>query len=266
VAYLYTLPINRRLAAMSDWAARLSLGNGITATLRHLGIAILGSNRAGYNLPAILCWCVAAWAVFQTTRRIFDKTTAFRSLLLVSVLPIFFLGGTIFAPDTVLVAAWALVLWWMTFVRRWYPAPAVICSAAVVAIFWYPGGWLPGLPVTTTIGSAINRAILFLPVQILLVTPPALLGLARYPWRTDDRRFPAIAAAVCAIGAAIGVFAEWVHGDLGLTASGAIWVPLLPFIAAQMQPAGQPPARFWNWVIYGCIILYGLYFYWLAFG
>jgi hypothetical protein len=32
-----------------------------------------------------------------------------------------------------------------------------------------------------------------------------------------------------------------------------------------MQPPGCPPARYWNWMIYGCIILYGLYFYWLAF-
>jgi hypothetical protein len=265
LAYLYTLPIDPHLAGMPSGAPGLHLGNRIAISMRYLGFLLLGSNRAGYNLPAILCWGVAAWAVFHTAKRIFDKTTAFRSLLLVSALPVFFADGTIFSPATVLVTAWALLLWGMTFTRRWYPAPAVIACAAAVAIFWYPGGWLPGWPILISFHTAIYRAILFLPLQVLLVTPPALHGLIRYPWRTDDRRAPAIAAGVCAIGAAIGVFAGWTCGYLGLAASGAIWLPLAPFIATQMQPPGCPPARHWNWVIYGCIILYGVYFYWLAF-
>jgi dolichol-phosphate mannosyltransferase len=266
LAFLYTLPVDRSLAAMPAWTPEFHVGDRFTASLRHFGFMMLGANRAGYNLPAVLCWCVAAWAVFQIARRIFDKTTAFRSLLLFSVLPVFFAVGTVFAPATVLVTAWALLLWCMTFVRRWYPTPAAIVCATAVGLFWN-SGWLQGWTVgDISFHTDLNRAILFLPYQILLVTPPALLGLAKYPWRTDGRRIPAIAASLCATWAAFGVFVKWTHGDLGLTASGAIWLPLLPFIAFQMQPAGKPPMRFWNPIIYGCIILYGVYFYWLAFG
>jgi len=111
-----------------------------------------------------------------------------------------------------------------------------------------------------------HRAMFFLPLQILLVSPPALIGLARYGWRTDSRRLVAIAAAVCAAVAGVEVFAGWTLGVIGFDASGAIWLPLLPFIALQMQPAGKPPGRGWNSVIYGCILLYGVYFYALAFG
>jgi dolichol-phosphate mannosyltransferase len=263
--FLYALPIDKGLAALPAQPGGLSLGNRLTASLRHLGNIVMGPNPAGFNFPALLCWSVAAWALFRLTQRIFDKTTAFRGLLLFSVLPVFFFAGTIFSPATVLVAAWAILLWLMTFALRWYPAPAAIACAAAVLIFWYPAGWLPGWPVETPASATATRALLFIPYQILLVTPVSLLALFRFRWRSDGRRVPAAIAAICSAVALLAVFALWTTGGIALTASGAIWLPLVPLIAAEMQRPDGPPARYWSPVIYCCIICYGVYFYWLAF-
>jgi hypothetical protein len=37
-------------------------------------------------------------------------------------------------------------------------------------------------------------------------------------------------------------------------------------MAAEMQRPGAGVPRWWAPVIYGCIMIYGFYFYWLAFG
>jgi dolichol-phosphate mannosyltransferase len=266
VACLFTMPIDRRLAVMPARAAGLSAGNRITVALRHLGTAALGAVPAGYNLPALLCWCVAAWAVYQTTQRIFDKTTAFRALLIFSVPPVFFWAGTVFGPATVLLTAWALLLWLIHFALRWKRALVPLICGLAVACFWCPGKWQPGWPVQTGL-PGIASALFFLALQPLLVTPPALLAARRFfaTWRTDERHAAAGAAGVCAIVAALGVSCGWITGRIGLPAGGLIWLPLVPFIAAEMQRPGCPPARWWNPVIHGCVLSYGLYFYWLVF-
>ena len=53
--------------------------------------------------------------------------------------------------------------------------------------------------------------------------------------------------------------------SVGYMASAAMWLPIVPFIAAEMQRPGSPPVRWWGPVLYGCVVCYGLYFYWLAF-
>jgi hypothetical protein len=60
-------------------------------------------------------------------------------------------------------------------------------------------------------------------------------------------------------------FWGFVAAGLGIMAGGAIWLPLLPFMAAQMQKAGGPPSRWWAPVLCICVVCYGLYFYALAF-
>jgi dolichol-phosphate mannosyltransferase len=257
LAYLYTLPVGRSLAGLPAQVSGLSIGNRLTIGLRHLGVIALGPDRAGLNLPALLCWSVAAWAVFKTAQRLFDKTTAFRALLLFSVLPVFFWAGSIFAPATVLVTAWAFLLWLRAFALRSDRAlEARIAFAVVIGLFWWPGGWLPGWSLNIPLTSTLIRALLFIPFQILLITPPALIAARRTGGAGEI--LPAVAVALC-------VLVYWAAGGISLAASGAIWLTLLPFIASEMQKPGSSPARFWSPVIYGCVICYGLYFYWLAF-
>ena len=260
VAYLYAMPVDSRLALLPGKNSLLSVGNRFTAGLLHFGTMMPGPERAGFNAPALLCWAVAACAVFNAAKQIFDKTTAFRALLLFSVLPVFFWTGAVFAPDTVLLAGWALVLWRVSRV----PIPAF--RAAAVLFFW-PIGWLPGLYIEDRLPPMV-RALVFVPWQAILVTPVVLIALARYflsRWRTDERRAAGSAAGFCAAVACVAVFAGYLSGKMGIAAGGAIWLPLLPFIAAEMQKPENPPAPWWGPVFYACAICYGLYFYSLAF-
>jgi dolichol-phosphate mannosyltransferase len=266
LAYLYAMPIDPRLAALPGDAAGLSTGDRLTATLRHLGTMLLGAERAGLNLPALLCWMAGACAVFGAAQRVFDKTTAFRALLLFSVLPVFFWTGSVFGPATVVIMAWSLVLCLMTFTLRLeWKMGATICGAAMI-LFWWPGGWLPWVSVESLF-PAVIRALIFFPWQVVLVTPIALIAAIQYVarWQTNDRRVAAGAAAISAAVAGLCTFIAYIGGGLGVTAGGAIWLPLLPFIAWEMQKPGSQPARWWGPVIYACVVCYGLYFYWLAF-
>jgi dolichol-phosphate mannosyltransferase len=259
-AYLFTIPIDPRLAVMPGYPGGLHAGNQISIDLRNFGEILFHGARAGINAPAMLCWVIVALAAFQITRRLFDKTTAFRALLLVSVLPAFVRPCTVFSPATVIITVWAVVLWLMSFALRWDPAPAIIACIAALLIFWLPTGWLPAWPLESK--TSLTSFILW---QFVLVTPMAILALATYPWSKVKQIAP-LAAAICAAVALVFVFLGYMAGNVDVFASGAIWLPLLPVIAFQMQPPGRPPAPFWSITITTCIFAYGCIFYWLGFG
>jgi hypothetical protein len=266
LAYLFCMPNDPRLAKIPASPVGLTLGNHAVAALRHLGTNLLGAESAGQNLPALLLWCVGAWAVFKGTQRAFDKTTAFRALLLFSVLPVFFWTGSSFGPEGVLLAAWAVALWLMTFAIEWPVGLKIAVVAALTGLIWFHWGWLPGWPIDNPWPSMARPAV-FAGWQALLVTPAALIGLRRHFARLPEgaRRAAALAAAACAVVAMIEVYSEWTGGRLSIVASGAIWLPLLPLIATEMQRPGRPPSQFWSLTISLCAALYGLYFYYLAF-
>ena len=266
VAYLYTIPVDPRLAVLPANTMGMPAGDRLTEALRHLGTALLGSERAGLNLAALLCWAVGAWAVFETAQRVRDKTTAFRALLLFSVLPVYFWNGSVFGPAAVLIAVWAVALWALSFtLRRGWRARAVLIAVVLLA-FWLPHGWLPWVALPG-IGSAAGRALVFLPWQLALVTPVGVFAAVQYLARrkVDERGRTGLAAGLCTAVAGVSVAGGYIAGGLGIAASGALWLPLLPFMAMEMQMPGKPPARGWGPVISGCVVLYGLYFYWLAF-
>lgn len=269
VAYLYALPIDKRLAAIGAGTHEEPLGNRLAAMLRSVGTTALGPGRAGFNVPALLCWAAGAWAVFATTRRIFDKTSGFRALLLFSALPVFFWTGAVFGPVTVLITLWAVLLWGLSYTLRlsrgW---EAALWLAVALAVFWMPaGGWLPkvwiagGLP-------GIARLGFYLPWQVVLVTPVTLLEITRClrRWARGDYSRAATGAGICAAVAGVSAMAWWTAGALGLMVSGAMWLPLLPFVAAEMHREGDRRSRSWEAVLYLCVVCYGAYFYWLGYG
>ncbi|HEX4085726.1 MAG TPA: glycosyltransferase, partial [Chthoniobacteraceae bacterium] len=263
VVYLYTLPLSARLAA-----ARPSAGNWLPLWLRGIGAGLLGSTGAGINLPAIPCWLIAAWAVFQTSRRLFDKTTAFRALLLFSVLPAFFWAASVFSLETVLTTEWALAVWIISFPILWPGKFGLILTGIISVLFWRSAqvGFLPGLP---SGGFHAGGALFFLAAQIVLVTPVAIVGLVRLLSRleTDPRRMVAGASAITMLVAAIASSVGYAAGLWSLAVSAALWLPLLPFIAAEMQrSAGAASSRWWLPIIFGCVLGYGAYFYVLAMG
>ncbi len=248
-----------RLAALPPAGSSNCLGDWLTVVLRKYGTMMPGPERAGFNLPALLCWAVGACAVFSATHRFFDKTTAFRALLLFSALPVYFWRGTDFSPDSVFLLQWALVLWLMAlaFRRRryfgFYLGALVVAGTSWNFWPWHGGGFWP----------VILRALDFVPFQLVLVTPMALVaaGGLFWEWRASRKRSPLNMAIGCALIAGLFAFAGWISGSLGITSSGALWLPLIPFIASSMQN----PGKWWGPVIYVCVLCYGSYFYCLAF-
>ena len=265
--YLYKMPILKSWSVPPAPGTPVSLGSLLTLKLHDLGIAFAGSNRTGFNIPALVCWCIAAWAVFNATRRIYDKTTGFRALLLFSTLPVFFGAGAEFGPETVIITTWALLVWLMTFALRSKGIVAAAICGAAVAAFWWPDGWMPGWTLMNQ-PPLVTGAMVFVFAQLLLVTPVAIVAVAHHSmeWATDNHRIEGAAEAICAVVAMLSVFyASVIQGQFGLIGSGAIWVPLLPIIANEMQRPGSPRARWWTPMLCGCIAIYGLYLYWLTF-
>jgi dolichol-phosphate mannosyltransferase len=269
VVYLYAMPISARIAVMQGAWAAPGVHKPVSLRLVHLGIALLGPGRAGYNLPAILCWAVGAWAMFNLAHRLFDKTVAFRTLLLFSVLPVFFWTGSVFGPETVYLTAWALWLWFLTWLAGLLglfkkPAAFVWLNAMGGGLFlteFYRLPWQAtgaGLPV-------LVETLLFVPWQVVLVTPVAVIATVQL-FRPRGPNLILSGVGICSACAAFASFVAWISGNLDITISSIMWLPILPFIASEMQRPGEPRARFWGPVIFLCILCYGLYFYWLAFG
>lgn len=85
----------------------------MVAWLIWLSTSVLGKSEFSVRLPAYLCWIIAALFMFRLTLNLFDRTTAFRSILLLAVLPIYFGLGFFMTPDVPLYAAWAGSLYFL---------------------------------------------------------------------------------------------------------------------------------------------------------
>ena len=78
-----------------------------------LGTAVWGSSEFGVRIGAFCFWLVTAAFAFALARDLYDRTTAVRTVLLVSALPFFFGIGLVATPDATLTAAWAGALYFL---------------------------------------------------------------------------------------------------------------------------------------------------------
>ncbi|NMC63512.1 MAG: glycosyltransferase family 39 protein, partial [SAR324 cluster bacterium] len=78
-----------------------------------LGTILFGTNEFGVRFFGLLWWIVSALFVYRLSYEIFDKKTAFASLVLFTVLPFFFLTGFYVTPDSPLTALWAASLFYL---------------------------------------------------------------------------------------------------------------------------------------------------------
>lgn len=72
-----------------------------------LGTGLFGDNPFGVRIGAFLCWLVTAFFGYRLTANLFGKSAAFRAVLLLAALPLFFGCGFFMTPDAPLVACWA---------------------------------------------------------------------------------------------------------------------------------------------------------------
>jgi dolichol-phosphate mannosyltransferase len=78
-----------------------------------LGTSISGDTEFAVRLGAYLAWLVTAFFCFRFTCNLYDKSTAFRTILLLAILPFFFGVGFMMTPDSLLVACWAGTLYFL---------------------------------------------------------------------------------------------------------------------------------------------------------
>lgn len=85
----------------------------MVAWLIWLGTSVFGDNEFGVRIVSTFAWLTIAYFVFRLTKNLFGQTAAFLALMLVSVLPFYFLIGILTTPDAPLTAAWAGALYFL---------------------------------------------------------------------------------------------------------------------------------------------------------
>jgi len=85
----------------------------MVAWLIWLSTSVLGKSELSVRLPAYICWIITAVFMFRLTLNLFDRPAAFRAILLLAVLPIYFGLGLFMTPDAPLCAAWTGCLYFL---------------------------------------------------------------------------------------------------------------------------------------------------------
>jgi dolichol-phosphate mannosyltransferase len=100
-----------------NYAQHLDLGYldhpPMVAWLIWLGTAVFGDSEFGVRIGALCCAAVASLFAYRLTRNLFGEPSAVVALVLMQVLPFFFLAGMLMTPDAPLTAAWAAALYFL---------------------------------------------------------------------------------------------------------------------------------------------------------
>lgn len=94
-----------------NYAVHLDIGYldhpPMVAWLIHLGTALFGDGEFGVRIGVVLCSLVTAFFTYRLTTLLFDSRAGVIAVLLVQLLPFFFLTGFMMTPDAPLTACWA---------------------------------------------------------------------------------------------------------------------------------------------------------------
>jgi dolichol-phosphate mannosyltransferase len=153
-----------------NYAQHLDLGYldhpPMVAWLIWLGTAVFGDSEFGVRISALCCAAVASFFAYRLTRNLFGEPSALVALVLMQVLPFFFLAGMLMTPDAPMTAAWAATLY---FLER-----ALIAGQPRA---WLLAGVTIGLGLISkyTIGMLVPAMVLF-----VILDPQSRRWLARW--------------------------------------------------------------------------------------
>ena len=85
----------------------------MVAWLITMGTSLFGDTEFGVRTGSFLCWLVTAAFCFGFARNLYDKESALRSVMFISVFPAFVAFGFFALPDASLVASWAGALFFL---------------------------------------------------------------------------------------------------------------------------------------------------------
>ena len=86
----------------------------LVAWLIYLGTTIFGDGEFGVRIFAVICSVITAIFAYLTTSFFFGRRAGVIGVLLVQVLPFFFMTGLIMTPDSSLTACWAGLLYFLS--------------------------------------------------------------------------------------------------------------------------------------------------------
>lgn len=132
IVYMGLVNVMPEEAYYWNYAQRLDIGYldhpPMVGWLIWLSTSIFGDSEFAVRIPAFISWIIAAIFMFRLTVNFCDRPAAFRSVLLLAVLPIYFGIGFFITPDSPLYAAWAGCLYFLERAliaddrRAWYGA------------------------------------------------------------------------------------------------------------------------------------------------
>jgi len=82
--------------------------------LIYLGTSIFGNGEFGVRVAALVCSVITAGFTYLATSSFFGRRSGVLGILLVQVLPFFFMTGFIMTPDSSLTACWAGMLYFLS--------------------------------------------------------------------------------------------------------------------------------------------------------
>ncbi|MCX7956377.1 MAG: glycosyltransferase family 39 protein [Endomicrobia bacterium] len=121
----------------------------------YLFTSILGNNLYAVRLPSILCFAISSIYFYRLVKDIFNSKVAFYSSVLLSVIPIIFVGSIVTLPDA------PLGMFWMMYMFYFY-------KFIITKESWYI--YLNGLILGLALLSKYNAIFLFISSLLLFIT------------------------------------------------------------------------------------------------
>ena len=148
----------------------------MVALLIKITTTLFGTNEFGVRIATLLCWMLTAFFSFKLTNLI-DRGAGIYAVMLLAILPYFFIQSLIITPDSPLIACWAAALYCLY--------RSLILNESK---YWYVSGLCVGLGLVSK-------------YTILLLAPSTLLYLcvvpAARPWLA--RKEPYLCALIAAL-------------------------------------------------------------------
>jgi dolichol-phosphate mannosyltransferase len=138
----------------------------MVAWLIWLGTHVFGGSEFGVRIGAVCCAGVAVFFSYRLTRNLFGEDSALVALVLLQVMPFFFLAGLLMTPDAPLTAAWSATLYFLERALLGGQARAWLFAGIAIGL---------GLISKYTIGMLVPVALLF-----VLLDPPSRQWLFRW--------------------------------------------------------------------------------------
>lgn len=85
----------------------------MVAWIIKLFISLMGNIEFAVRSGAFLCWFVTAYFAYKLTHEVFNKASANRALMIITVLPPYFSFGWFMSPDAPLTACWAMAIYYI---------------------------------------------------------------------------------------------------------------------------------------------------------